>query len=175
MMAVAQFVEQHVRRHPRLVLENGSNSLDLVKRQRREIRDRALLHLLAVSIRFAKQDRRRRRAVGHDLDVHGLYPSHLSEDGQKIRPYLHGYTRNRQAGALPPCFSALASHKCSEIGGELQLSAWSGRRPPMGRRMKNVVPPPTSVLKWSSPPCFSTTTAREMESPCPVPRPTSLV
>ena len=49
------------------------------------------------------------------------------------------------------------------------------RRGASGSRMWNVVPSPSSVSKVSVPPWRSTTIARAIARPWPVPRPTSLV
>src|SRR5262249_46475880 len=68
--------EELAHRHQPFALERSTNCIYLLGRQRREIGQCALANLLALAERLAQQDRGRRVAVGHDVDMHGYF-SHV--------------------------------------------------------------------------------------------------
>ena len=72
-MAVVQRgrdIEQGLDGSQRVTVEDPTDQLDLVHRQRRQVGKRALLDLLAVPVGLAEKNRRPGTSVGHYVDVH---------------------------------------------------------------------------------------------------------
>src|SRR5713101_9308039 len=73
--------------HERLALQGPANRIDLRARQGGQIRQGAFANVRAFPVGLPQQDRRRRIAVRHNVDVHG-YIMHISKATVNT---IHGY------------------------------------------------------------------------------------
>ncbi len=132
----------------------------------------------------------RRRHLARESEPHLPVRLHHQGEGPRVRPARQRAGRQaaarladraqrrpraRRGASRSSCPAGSASRPPLAQPRSLVSRAPSGSRPATGRRMWNVVPTPTVESKVRRPPCRSTTMAREMARPWPVPRPTGFV